>query len=91
MHFVADTDTDQNYFRVNFLSRYRDFLADTETAVLCSLEGGGGRIADQNCFGHNFNFIADTDTEKYYFRIISAMISDKRVLFTDMGGGGLSQ
>ena len=51
-------------------------VADTETAVLCSLEGGG--IADQNCFGHNFYFIADTDTEIYYFRIISAMISDRR-------------
>ena len=30
-------------------------VADTETAVLCSLEGG---IADQNCFGHNFYFTA---------------------------------
>ena len=52
-------------------------VADAETAVLCSLEGEG-RIADQNCFGYNFYFIADTDTEKYYFGIISAMISDKR-------------
>ena len=52
-------------------------VADTETAVLCSLEGGG--IADQNCLDNIFfYFIADTDTEKYYFRIISAMILDKR-------------
>ena len=55
-----------------FGSRYRDS---------CSLQPreGGGRIADQNCFGHNFYFIADTDTQrKDYFRIISAMILDKR-------------
>ena len=37
-----------------------------------------GGIADQTCFGHNFEFIADTDTEKYYCRIISAMNADKR-------------
>ena len=46
-------------------------------AVLCSFEGG--RIADRNCFGIIFYFITDTDAEKYYFRIISAMNSDKRV------------
>ena len=69
MHFMADTDTDENYLECFFGSRYRDS---------CSLQPGGGGIADQNCFGHNFHFIADTDTEKYYFRIISAMISDKR-------------
>ena len=37
MHFVADTDTDKNYFEINF------FVAATETAVLCSLEGGHSR------------------------------------------------
>ena len=67
---------EKNYFRINYVfhCRYRyrrelfwnSFLAaDRKTAVLCSLEGGG--IADQNCFGHNFYFIADADTEKYYF------------------------
>ena len=69
MHFIADTDTDENYLEFIFGSRYRDS---------CSLQPGGGGIADQNCFGHTFYFIADTDAEKYYFRIISAMISDKR-------------
>ena len=81
--------TEKKYFRINYAFRSRcryrykqklfwnEFLvADTETAVLCSLDGG--RIADRNCFGHNSYFIADTDTEKYYFRITSAMISDKR-------------
>ena len=38
MHFVADTDTDENYFGIQF------FVADTDAAVLCSLEGG--RTAD---------------------------------------------
>ena len=37
------------------------FVADADTAVLCSFD-----IADQNYFGNNFYFIADTDTEKYY-------------------------
>ena len=70
MLFIADTDTDQNVFELIFRSRYRDS---------CSLQPRrGGRIADRNGFGHNFYFIADTDTENYYFRIISAMISDKR-------------
>ena len=40
----------------------------------------GGRIADRNCFGIIFDFIADTDREKYYFRSISAMNSDKRYI-----------
>ena len=70
--FIADPDTDQNYFGINFRSRYRHSW---------SLQFGGGRIADENYFGHNFYFIADTDTEKYYFRIISAVNSDKR--YTD--------
>ena len=37
-------------------------------------------MADENYFGHklhNLYFVADTDTEKYYFRIISAMDLDK--------------
>ena len=54
---------------INFRSRCRDS---------CSLQFRGGRIADNNYFGHNFYFIADTDTEKYYFRIISTMNLDKR-------------
>ena len=70
MCFIADTDTDKNYFGIHFHSRYRHS---------CYLQlGGGGGIADQICFGHNFDFIADTDTEKFYFRIISAMNPDKR-------------
>ena len=55
--------TDKTYFRMNsaFQSRYRhrqtcfwnsSLVADTDTAVLYSLKGG--RIADQNCFGHKF-------------------------------------
>ena len=32
----------------------------------------------KSIFGNNSDFVADTDTEKYYFRIISAMNSDKR-------------
>ena len=80
--------TDRKYhfwIHYAFHSRYRYrrklvlhsfFVADTDTAVLCSFERG--RIADKNCFEHNFYFIADTDTEKYYFWIISAMNSDKR-------------
>ena len=28
----------------------------------CSLQLRGDRIADKNCFGHNFYCIADTDT-----------------------------
>ena len=78
--------TEKNYFRINyaFHSRYRyrrklfEFIFGSRYRDSCSLQPGGGGTADQNCFGHNFYFIADTDTEKYYFRIISAMISDKR-------------
>ena len=66
MSFVADTDTDEYYFGINFRSRCR---------YSCSL---GGRIADTNYFEHAFHFIADADTEKYYFRMISAMNSDIR-------------
>ena len=33
MHFIADTDTDKNYLGIIF------FVADADTAVLCSLEG----------------------------------------------------
>ena len=33
MHFIADTDTDENYFEFDF------FVADADTAVLCSFEG----------------------------------------------------
>ena len=70
MHFIADTDTDEKYFGINFGSRYRHS---------CSLQPrGGGGIAERNCFGNNFYSISDTDTEKYFFQIISAMILDKR-------------
>ena len=34
MHFIADTDTDKNYFGIDFF-----FVADTGTVVLCSFEG----------------------------------------------------
>ena len=61
----------EKIFRINFAfrNRYRYkqrlfwnsfFVADTDTVVLCSFD-----TADQNCFGHNVYFIADTDTEKY--------------------------
>ena len=68
MPFIADTDTDrrQLFWNSFFRSRCRDS---------CSL---GDRIADKNDFGNAFYFIADTGTEKYYFRINSAMNSDKR-------------
>ena len=46
LHFVADADTDQNYFGI------RVFIADAETGALCSLEGGS--IADKNYFGNHF-------------------------------------
>ena len=52
----------------------------------CSLQFWGGRIADRNCFGITFYVITDTDTEKYYFRIISAMNSDKRYPWALRGG-----
>ena len=32
----------------------------------CSLHIEGGRTADKNCFRNNSDFIADTDTEKYF-------------------------
>ena len=44
----------------------------------CSLQLKGGQIADINYFGNDFDLIADTDTEKYEYRIISAMNLDKR-------------
>ena len=69
MHFIADTDTDENYLELIFRSRCRHS---------CSSQFWGSRIADNNDVGNNFDFIADTDTEKYYFRIVSAMNSDKR-------------
>ena len=60
MPFIADTDTDENYFGINFSLQIQTQLF---FAALRS-----GRIADQNCFGHNFDFIADTDTERCDFR-----------------------
>ena len=65
------------YFGINSAFRSRDryrrnlfwnscFRADAETVVLCRLEGGEGSTADKDYSGHNLDFIADTDTEKYY-------------------------
>ena len=70
VHFIADTDTDENCFEINFSWQIQIqwFFAVR----------GGGHIADKNNVGNKFGFIADTDTEKYYFRSISAMNSDKR-------------
>ena len=56
LHFVADTDTDGNYLRI------RNFVADADTAVLCSVEGQHSK--EKNDDGHNFHFIAGTNTEK---------------------------
>ena len=64
--------TEKTYLRINyaFHSRYRYrrklfwnlfFVADTDTVVLCSLEGP--RIGDRNYFGIIFYFVADTDAE----------------------------
>ena len=36
------------------------------------------KIILESIIGRNFDLIADTDTEKYYFRIVSATNSDKR-------------
>ena len=41
----------------------------------------GASLADRNRFGIIFHVVADADTETYYFRIISAMNSDKRYVF----------
>ena len=38
MRFIADTDTDENYFGINF------FVADADRVVLCSLKGGAQQI-----------------------------------------------
>ena len=54
----------RNYFGFNLI------VTDSETAVLRSLESGQH---SRTYFGHDFNLIADADTEKYSFRIISAM------------------
>ena len=71
MRFIADTDTDENYSGINFFRsrcRHSCFF----------LQFPGGHIANKNDVGNSFDFIADADTEKYYFRIISAMNPDKR-------------
>ena len=65
VHFIADTDTFWNTF----------FVADTDS---CFFQIKGSRIGENHNFGHKFCLIAGTDTEKYYFRIISAMKLDKR-------------
>ena len=38
MHFIAKTDTDENYFG------FKVFVADADTAVLSSLEGAVSQI-----------------------------------------------
>ena len=68
---MADTDTDEYCSGISFSLQIQTQLF---FAVL------RGRIADRNCFGIIFYFIANTDAEKYYFRIISAMNSDKQYL-----------
>ena len=57
----------------------------------CSFQFWGVRIAGRNYFGIIFYFITDTDTEKYYFRIISAMNSDKRYCWEFHGSGTISE
>ena len=70
MRFIADTDTDENCSGIS--------SSEQMQTQLFFFQFLGGHIADKNDVGNNFDFIADTDTEKYYFRIISAMNSDKR-------------
>ena len=48
----------------------------------------GGSLADRNHFGIIFHVVADADTEKYYFRIISAMNLDKRYIVSPHGQTG---
>ena len=56
MHFIAEsTDTDTDVMFLKLIVR-----SNAYTAILCSLD-----IADNIDFGHNFDFIADTDTEKW--------------------------
>ena len=78
--------TEKHYFRINsaFHSRYRYTQKFVSTSFFhsrcrhrCSLQFRRVRIADQTYFGHNVYFIADADTENYYFRSVSAMILDK--------------
>ena len=70
MDFIADTDTDENYFGINFPKQMQTQL------LFAVLRGPHSRL---NYFEHNFRFhSSNLDTEKYYFRIISAMNSDKR-------------
>ena len=69
MHVIADADTDENCFGINF-------SLHIQTQLFFAV-WRGPRVADRNIFGIIFYFIADTDAEKYYFRIISAMNSDK--------------
>ena len=52
-----------------------------------------GRIADNKYFGNHSDFVADIDTEKYYFRMISALNLDKgggsaKRVFREQDGGG---
>ena len=68
MRFIAETDADNIDFVIHFSLQMqtRPFFAASR----------GDRVADQTGFGHNSDFIADT--ENCYCRIISAMNSDRR-------------
>ena len=67
--FVADVDADELILELSFRSSCRRS---------CSLQLRAGSMAEKIDFGHNLHFIADTDTETYYSRIVSAMILDRR-------------
>ena len=70
--------TESNYFWINyaFYSRYRyrwENCFEINVSLQkyrysYSLQFWGGHLADKNSFGKNFDFIADTDTEKYYLK-----------------------
>ena len=64
-HFIADTDTDEHLvLEYKFRCRSRHS---------CSSQLRVGSITDRNCFRQSFVFLADTDTKKSYFRVISVM------------------
>ena len=55
LHLVADTETDDNYLGITF-------SLQIQTQLFFAASRGGGRIADQNCFGHNFDSEVAFDT-----------------------------
>ena len=74
MHFTGDTDDMKNENDIGHNSSLRIYTQ-------LFLAASRGPHSRSNCFGHCFYFIADTDAEKYYFRIISAVNSDKNIKF----------